>query len=90
MLLVDWYAWLSTHHSDYFCTEKDDWIFQTGDGGIIRIVKQQIYREPELQAKLELLRGMTYSGDSKVIGDYLARMQTVYQYLAERNHEFTT
>lgn len=88
--LIDWYAWLSTHHSDYFCTEKDDWVFQTDDGGTIRIVKQQTYREPELQAKLELLRGMTYSGDSKVIGDYLARMQTVYQYLAERNHEFTT
>lgn len=88
--LTSWYAWLSTHHSDYFCTEKDDWIFKTCDGGTIRIVKQQIYREPELQAKLELLRGQTYSGDNKVIGDYLARMQTVYQYLAERGYELTS
>lgn len=88
--LVGWYTWLSTHHSDYFCTEKDDWIFQTGDGGTIKIVKQQMYREPELQAKLELLQGMTYSGDNRLIGDYIARMQTVYQYLAEGHHEFTT
>lgn len=88
--LIDWYTWLSTHHSDYFCTEKGDWIFQTSDGGAIRIVKQQVYREPELQAKLELLRGVTYSGDNKVIGDYLSRMQLVYKYLAERHHEFTT
>ncbi len=88
--LASWYAWLSTHHSDYFCSEKDDWIFETGEGGTIRIVKKQIYREPELQAKLKLLRGQTYSGDDKVIGDYLARMQTVYDYLAERDHEFTS
>jgi len=88
--LVSWYAWLSTHHSDYFCTEKDDWIFKTGEGGTIRIVKKQMYREPELQAKLELLRGQTYSGDDKTIGDYLARMKTVYEYLAERGHEFTS
>ncbi|PIE82618.1 MAG: hypothetical protein CSA10_00325 [Cardiobacteriales bacterium] len=84
-----YFAWLSTHHSDYFCTEKDNWVFKTNDGGIIEIVKRQTYREPELQAKLELLQGIPYSGDDKVIGDYLARMQAVYACLAEKKDEFS-
>ena len=84
------YAWLSTHHSDYFCTEKDDWVFKTSDGGVITIVKKQIYREPELIAKLDLLQGKPYSGDDKAVGDYISKITTVYSYLAERKDEFTS
>jgi len=68
---------LSTQHSDYFCTEKDDWVFKTTGGGRIRIVKSQVYREPELEAKIDVLRGEVYSGENQVLGEYLDRLQKV-------------
>ncbi len=86
--VMDRYVWLSTHHSDYFCSEFDDWKFKTSDGGVITIVKKQVYREPELLAKLDLLQGLTYSGDAREVESYISKMRAVYRFLAERQNEF--
>jgi len=82
-----WYQWMSMHHSDYFCTKKDDLLFKASGDGQIRIVKGQAYREPELMAKFALLEGNNYAGDDKMLGDYLENMRQVYAYLTERDDE---
>lgn len=77
-----WYLWLSTHHSDYFCTELHDWVFQTKDGGTITIGKKQIHREPELLAKLALLQGKRLETDDRILGEYIEQIQSVHQFLS--------
>lgn len=76
-----WYAWLSAHHSDYFCTEQTNIRFKASQGGIIEISKRQMYREPELRAKLDLVQGQPYNGDVQLVGEYIDRMTRLYSKL---------
>lgn len=74
--LHDCYLMLSTHHSDYFCTQSSDWTFPMASGGRIVIAKNQRYRKPELDAKIALLKGNALNQDEKSMW-YATRIQSL-------------
>lgn len=86
LMTRNWFLWLAMHHSDYFNSESSDWIFRTRQGGVIRIVKKQIYREPELRAKMDLLEGKSYQGEDQDLANYLDKLIQLYDYLEREAH----